>query len=122
MKKTANKRTPKSQTIQLTAEDTWSTVEAHILAKIMLAIAPAKISISDYDIMCYIPRILPKPGMLLSSASEYSILLQRVGKMTNKDPTVNITVTQVQDPAEANGDDNDDDENDKGGKKTKKGQ
>jgi hypothetical protein len=42
--------------------------------------------------------------------------------MMNKDPTVNITVTQVQDPAEANSDDDDDDENDKGGKKTKKGQ
>jgi hypothetical protein len=98
MKKTVNKRMPKSHTIQLTTDEPWSTVEAQLLVKISAALSPLVLDISHYDIMCYIPRVLPKPSMGFSSETDYSILQQRIEKMTTKDPTINVTIIQAADP------------------------
>ena len=96
MTKAVNKQVSKSQTIQLLTDAPWSTLSTHILSKISTTLKLAVIDISDYEIMCHIARVLPKPGMVLTSDADYANLLQRIAKVTADDPTVNVTIYQAQ--------------------------
>jgi hypothetical protein len=120
MKKAVGKRIPKSQTIQLTADEPWDTLAAQILLKISVSLNPSTIQLSDYDIMCYVTRVLPKPGITLSDEANYSILLQRVAKVPLKaDPTVIVTITQ-NGPTDKDTEQHDDDSDINSSKKSKK--
>ncbi|KAF5380154.1 hypothetical protein D9615_006147 [Tricholomella constricta] len=96
LKKPISKRVPKNQSLSLSSSEPWDTMKAQLLVKIDASIKPKQLKIEDYDIMFYIPRILPKPGMTLACETDYSSLLGRVKAMADKTttPTINISVSQ----------------------------
>jgi hypothetical protein len=77
----------------LTSEP-WDTVKAQLLVKIDPELSPPNLDYSHYDVMVYISRILPKPGMPLITPKNYASLLARVINMTTLTPTVNITIEE----------------------------
>jgi len=44
--------------------------------------------------MFYIPRVLPKPGMALSTNENYAALLLCTKNLASKTPTINLTIQQ----------------------------
>ena len=54
------KRVPKTQSFYLPTDATWDTMQAQMLAKISVALDPPQIHFSDYDVIFYISRVLPK--------------------------------------------------------------
>ena len=62
--------------------------------KIDEALAPRFLKLDDYLIMFFIPRVLPKPGMVLSTDENYAALLLRAKNLASKTPTINVTIHQ----------------------------
>lgn len=92
--KPSSKRTLKSATLQLKSDEPWSTLEAQLLAKISALLKPKRLNYEDYQVYFYIPRSIPKPGMILSNEDDYAILLQRATTLKRPDPTINIDITE----------------------------
>jgi hypothetical protein len=91
--KPASKRAVKSATLQLKSDEPWSTLEAQLLVKISALLKPKILNYEDYQVYFYIPRSVPKPGMILSNEDDYSILIQRATSL-KKDPMINIDITE----------------------------
>jgi hypothetical protein len=114
----------------LSTSEPWDTVKAQLLVKIAAELSPPYLDYSHYDVMVYISRILPKPGMPLVTPENYASLLARVNNMTTLTPTVNITIEEKapttigkdgkENERKENQDDSDNDSDAKEGKKKKK--
>jgi hypothetical protein len=94
MKKPLNKRSAQTMSLQLGREEPWDTMKAQLLVKITAAFKPATLNFDSYDILFYIPRILPKPGSPLMCDDDYSFLLKRSQKCGPKDSTIYISITE----------------------------
>ncbi|KAH7907681.1 hypothetical protein BJ138DRAFT_1014114, partial [Hygrophoropsis aurantiaca] len=95
MKKAPSKRIVKNESFDLNDNEPWDTLKAQILQKISTTLNPQVLDFDDYDVTFYIPRILTKPGLSLTSSSHYTDgLMKRVAKMAAKNPSVNICVSQ----------------------------
>ena len=74
-----------------------------------MSLNPKTISFDDYTILFYIPRVIAKPGIPLTTAQEYAFLIGHAVKM--KTPMVNLSITENEcsgDGDKENGDDDDD--------------
>jgi hypothetical protein len=80
MKQAVSKRRPKNGSLQLSLEKPWDTLKAQLLAKIDTLLKPKTISYEDYKVMFYIPRVVPKPGISLTTDTDYTLLLECVRK------------------------------------------
>lgn len=92
MKKPAARRAIKSQSLQQPNDCPWDTLKAQILQKISISLRPRIINFYNYTILFYITRIIPKPGMPLTTLQEYTFMIEQVGK--TKNPLVNLTITE----------------------------
>jgi hypothetical protein len=92
--KPVSKRLPISASLELGADEPWDRIKAQLLMKIDEALAPRFLKLDDYLIMFFIPRVLPKPGMVLSTDENYAALLLRAKNLASKTPTINVTIHQ----------------------------
>ncbi|KAF9232500.1 hypothetical protein BU15DRAFT_81189 [Melanogaster broomeanus] len=95
MKKPKSKREPINASIDLYSDEPWDTLKAQILVKIAKAINPMDLMFDDYSLTYHITRLLPKPGLSLTSQEDFDGLLKRVNGMATKTPIVNISIIQV---------------------------
>ena len=92
--KAVAKRETISSSLLLSDKAPWDTMKAQLLAEISKALSPQLLDFEDYNIMFFIPRVLPKPGMALSTEDNYQALLLRAANLTSKTPTVNLTIVE----------------------------
>jgi hypothetical protein len=92
MKKPVAKRAPKTLSLQQLSNMKWDTIKAQILVKISTSLNPKAIDFSDYTILFFIPRIVLKPGMPLTTEQEYTFMIEQA--MKSKTPMVNLTITE----------------------------
>jgi hypothetical protein len=92
--KPVSKHTPVSESLELSDKEPWDTLKAQLLVKIDTALSPSHLAFDDYIVMFYISRVLPKPGMALSTNENYAALLLRAANLASKTPTINITIQQ----------------------------
>ena len=69
-------------------------MKAQLLVEINKALSPHFLDFEDYGVMFFIPRVLPKPGMALSTEENYQALLLRAANLTIKTLTVNLTILE----------------------------
>lgn len=93
-KKPVSKREPKTQSAQFSTNKPWDKFKAQVLAKISTALNPPSISFTHYDIMFYIPCVIPKPGRPLMSQEKFNIMHDRACNLKTKNPTINVTITE----------------------------
>jgi hypothetical protein len=87
-----SKRIPKVAVLKLDSDEPWDTVQAQLLVKIDQALHPSLIEYEHYDVTFSIPRVYPKPGLSLSSAADYDLIIKRHNP---KAFTVIIVVVQL---------------------------
>ena len=92
--KVAAKREPISSSLVLSDMVPWDTTKAKILVEIDTALSPHFLDFDNYILMYFIPRILPKPGIALSTEEHYNTLLVRAANLTSKTPTINLTIQE----------------------------
>lgn len=92
--KPLSRRKGRNTGLELSTSEPWDTVKSQLLVKVASELSPAKLDYSHYDVMVYIPRILPKPGMPLVTPENYASLLARINNMSTLTPTVNITIEE----------------------------
>ena len=92
--KAAAKRKTINSSLLLSDKTPWDTVKAQLLVEINKALSPHFLDFEDYSVMFFIPRVLPKPGMALSTKENYQALLLRAANLTIKTPTVNLTILE----------------------------
>jgi hypothetical protein len=119
MKKPKSKREPVNASIDLCTDEPWDTLKAQILVKVSTVINPPTLHFDDYLLTYHISRVLPKPGLSLSSQADYNGMMKRVNGMAAKAPTVNINVIQTQ-PARNDKENQGEDESELTKSKTKK--
>jgi hypothetical protein len=86
-----------NQTFQLGSDEPWDTMKAQLLVQIEAGLKPPSLNFDHYTVIFYIPHILPKPGMPLSTEADYDFLQQRAHKAAEKDPAavvININIVQ----------------------------
>lgn len=126
-----SRRKGRNTSLELSTSEPWDTVKAQLLVKIVAELSPATVDYSHYDVMVYIPHILPKPGMPLVTPKNYTSILARVNNMSMLTPTVNITIEEKATPTTTSKDgkenqrkdnqnDSDNDSDPKNGDKKKK--
>ena len=93
-KKSVSKREPKTHSVQFSTDEPWDTLKAQLLAKISIALNPPIIDFAQYNIMFYISRILPKPGLPLMSQEDFDIMNNRARNLTMKNPTINLLIVE----------------------------
>jgi hypothetical protein len=131
--KPLSRRKGRNTGLELSTSEPWDTVKSQLLVKVASELSPAKLDYSHYDVMVYIPRILPKPGMPLITPENYASLSARVNNMSTLTPTVNITIEEKTPTAasedgkenqlkegQTRNDDSDNDSDTRDGKKKKK--
>lgn len=89
-----SKRQPVNTSLELSSAEPWDTVKAQLLVKIDNALSPPLLNFDGYTTMFYIPRLLAKPGIPLTTDENYASLLLRVMGSSSKMPTVNITIEE----------------------------
>jgi hypothetical protein len=92
MKKPVAKRAPKTLSLQQLSNMKWDTIKAQILVKISTSLNPKNIDFRDYTVLFFIPRIVLKPGMPLTTEQEYAFMIEQA--MKSKTPMVNLTITE----------------------------
>jgi len=92
MKKPAARRAVKSQLLQLLSDHPWDALKAQILQKISISLRPRTIEFDHYTVLFYISRVIPKPGMPLTTLQQHAFMIKQVGKTKNS--IVNITITE----------------------------
>lgn len=92
--KPVSKCLPISASLELGADEPWDRIKVQLLVKIDEALAPRVLNFDDYLTMFFIPRVLPKPGMALSTDENYAALLRRAKNLVSKTPTINLTIQQ----------------------------
>ena len=70
--KAVAKRETISSSLLLSDKAPWDTMKAQLLAEISKALSPQLLDFEDYNIMFFIPRVLPKPGMALFDRRQLS--------------------------------------------------
>jgi hypothetical protein len=75
MNKVVSKCITKTISFSLATDEPWDTMKAQLLAKICSKINPPTIDFSHYDILFFIPRVIPKPSFPLILETEYSLML-----------------------------------------------
>lgn len=99
--KAVSKRSPKSHTFQLALDEPFDTFKAQLLAKISASLNPPQLDIAHYEIMCTVPRIIPKPGMPALSEADYAAVVGRLCRASTKEPPfVTVTISQHQENAD----------------------
>ena len=88
-KKIASKCVAETQSMQLSTDEPWDTMKAQILAKISTALNPPLVDFDNYNIMFYIPHVLPKPGLTFTIEYDFTIMNGSVCNMKAQDPTIN---------------------------------
>jgi len=99
-KKSVSKREPKTHSVQFSTDEPWDTLKAQLLAKISIALNPPIIDFAQYNIMFYISRILPKPGLPLMSQEDFDIMNNRARNLTMKNPTINLSIVEKKNSGE----------------------
>lgn len=94
MKKRVSQRTAKSVSLQQTSDKVWDTFKAQILAKISTTLQLKTIEFADFSILFTIPRIIPKPGMPLTTSEEYAFMIEQAIKMKAIAPMINVHITE----------------------------
>jgi hypothetical protein len=92
--KPISKRTPINLSLELGDKEPWDPIKSQLLVKIDVALSPHVLDFDDYTVMFYISRVLPKPGMALSTEDGYMALLLRAASLTSKTPTINLTIQE----------------------------
>ena len=92
--KAAAKRETINSSLLLSDKTPWDTVKAQLLVEINKALSPHFLDFEDYSVMFFIPCVLPKPGMALSTEENYQALLLCAANLTIKTPTVNLTILE----------------------------
>jgi hypothetical protein len=80
--KPISKRTPINLSLELGDKEPWDPIKSQLLVKIDVALSPHVLDFDDYTVMFYISRVLPKPGMALSTEDGYMALLLRAASLT----------------------------------------
>ena len=75
--KAAAKRETINSSLLLSDKTPWDMVKAQLLVEINKALSPHFLDFDDYSHMFFIPRVLPKLGMALSTEKNYQALLLR---------------------------------------------
>jgi hypothetical protein len=83
----------KSVILKLNSNEPWETMQAQLLVKIDHALCPSHIQYDHYNIKFYITHVIPKPGLSLTSDTDYDLMILKARKL--KDFTINITVVQL---------------------------
>ncbi|KAG0697421.1 hypothetical protein DFH29DRAFT_1003738 [Suillus ampliporus] len=87
-------------------DEPWDTLKAQILVKISAVINPCMLCFDNYLLTYHISRVLPKPGLSLSTQADYDDMMKCVNGMAAKALNVNINVIQqVVDENEKQGED-----------------
>jgi hypothetical protein len=86
------KRKPRNVSLNLSTDKPWDTMKAQLLVKIDTCFSPPLLKFDDYEVMYYIRGVLPKPGIPLTDAGDYTSLVNRMVKSASATPTVNITI------------------------------
>ena len=92
--KVAAKHEPISSSLVLSDTAPWDTMKAKLLVEIDTMLSPHFLDFDTYILMYFIPRILPKPGIVLSTEEHYNTLLVRATNLTSKTPTINLTIQE----------------------------
>ncbi|KIK74393.1 hypothetical protein PAXRUDRAFT_175847, partial [Paxillus rubicundulus Ve08.2h10] len=99
MKKVKTKREAKNASIDLFLDEPWDTLKVQILAKISASLAPHQLNYKHYTVTYHINRILPKPGLTITTQADFDGMVKRVKGLATKTPVVNLTVVQdITDP------------------------
>ncbi|KAJ3511382.1 hypothetical protein NMY22_g15666 [Coprinellus aureogranulatus] len=93
MEKPKSKRDLVCLSFELSDDEPWDTFKAQFLAKLNNKVKNAPVDYDEYEVLFYIPRLLPKPGLDLSDQDAYSSLVSR-GQSVKANPTIQLTVTQ----------------------------
>jgi hypothetical protein len=83
-----------------------------------LSLNPKTINFDDYTILFYIPRVIAKPGIPLTTSQEYAFLIGQAVKM--KTPMVNLLITENDRGGDGDKENDEDDEDDDEAGKLKK--
>jgi len=92
--KAAAKRELISSSLVLSDSAPWDMMKAKLPVEIDTALSPHFLDFDDYILMFFIPRILPKPGIALSTEEHYKALLERAANLSSKTPTINLTIQE----------------------------
>jgi hypothetical protein len=98
MEKAATKRTSKNASLRLETDEPWDTMKAQILVQVEQALSPQHLDFSKYEVMFYIPRVLPKPGLVLATDTDYNYMVERARNIKTADPVVNLVIVEKKDP------------------------
>jgi hypothetical protein len=98
MKKTISKRVPKNSSFQLRTDEPWDTLKAQLLVKVSDALGvAASLDFSKYNFIVSIPRVISKPGLPLTSETDYNFLLAKIKAGKVKEPILtNVMVIQLE--------------------------
>jgi len=69
-------------------------MKAKLLVEIDTALSPHFLDFNDYILMFFISRILPKPGIALSTEEHYKALLEHAANLSSKTPMINLTIQE----------------------------
>ncbi|KAG6834876.1 hypothetical protein H0H93_006765 [Arthromyces matolae] len=94
MKKKPAKRMPKSGTIQLSSDKPWDTLKAQLLHKIDSTLKPKHLDFTNYTVSTSIPRIIPKPGINISSNEDYICFIQLAQKTSSQVLTAQVSLIE----------------------------
>ena len=92
--KPISKCLPISASLELGADEPWDRIKAQLLMKIDEALTSWVLKFDNYLTMFFIPCVLLKPGMVLSTDENYAALLLCAKNLASKTPTINFTIQQ----------------------------
>ena len=98
MRKATSKRVPRSSSFQLRTDEPWDTMKAQLLVKVSDALGDtASLDFSKYSFVISILRVISKPGLPLTSDTDYNLLVTKIKSGKLKEPILaNVTITQLE--------------------------
>ena len=69
-------------------------MKAKLLVEIDTTLSPHFLNFNNYILMFFIPRILPKLGIALSTEEHYEALLEHAANLSSKTPMINLTIQE----------------------------
>ena len=80
MRKATSKRVPRSSSFQLHTDEPWDTMKAQLLEKVSDALGDtASLDFSKYSFVVSILHVILKPGLPLTSDTDYNLLVDEHG-------------------------------------------
>ena len=98
MEKATMKRSSKNASLWLDTDEPWDTMKAQILVQVEQALSPQHLDFSKYEVMFYIPRVLPKPGLVLATDTDYNYMVEHACNIKTADPIINLVIVEKKDP------------------------